>query len=173
MSALGIGIGLAAGYGLTWAAAGALAESLPVPPRLGFYPAPLALAALYGLLTALAFALWPLGRAARISGAALFRDVVQPAGAFPGRGVLAANALAAAALVALIVLTARGAGLRARLLRRRGRVPAAVPLRRGRADGGWRGGSGTCGGRRCGWGWPTCTGRARRRPCWWCRSASA
>ena len=32
-------------------------------------PAPLALAAAYGLLTALAFALWPLGRAARIPGA--------------------------------------------------------------------------------------------------------
>ena len=106
LSALGIVIGLVAGYGLTWAAAGALASSLPVPPRLGFYPAPLAMAALYGLLTALAFALWPLGRAARISGAALFRDVVQPAGAFPGRVVLAANAVAALALVALIVFTA-------------------------------------------------------------------
>jgi putative ABC transport system permease protein len=106
LAVLGIAAGLVAGYGLTWAAAGALANSLPVPPRLGFYPAPLAMAALYGLLTALAFALWPLGRAARISGAALFRDVVQPAGAFPGRAVLAANALAAAALVALIVLTA-------------------------------------------------------------------
>ena len=106
LAVLGVAVGLVAGYGLTWAAAGALANSLPVPPRLGFYPAPLAMAALYGLLTALAFALWPLGRAARISGAALFRDAVQPAGAFPGRGVLAANALAAAALVALIVSTA-------------------------------------------------------------------
>jgi putative ABC transport system permease protein len=105
LSALGIVLGLAAGYGLTWAAAGALADSLPVPPRLGVYPAPLALAALYGVLTALAFALWPLGRAARISGAALFRDVVQPASAFPDRVVLAANALAAAALVALVVAT--------------------------------------------------------------------
>jgi putative ABC transport system permease protein len=108
LSALGILVGLAAGYGLTWAAAGALAGSLPVPPRLGFYPAPLALAALYGLLTALAFALWPLGRAARISGAALFRDVVQPTAAFPDGFVLAANALAAAALVALVVATAGG-----------------------------------------------------------------
>ena len=36
---------------------------------LGVYPAPLLLAACYGLLTALAFALWPLGRAARIPGA--------------------------------------------------------------------------------------------------------
>jgi putative ABC transport system permease protein len=106
LAVLGTAIGLVGGYGLTWAAAGALANSLPVPPRLGFYPAPLGLAALYGMLTALAFALWPLGRAARISGAALFRDAVQPAGAWPGRAVLAANAVAAAALVGLIVATA-------------------------------------------------------------------
>ncbi len=51
---------------------------LPVPPVQGIYPAPLALAAVYGLLTALAFALWPLGRAARIPGAALFRDALLP-----------------------------------------------------------------------------------------------
>ncbi|WP_240046532.1 ABC transporter permease [Paracraurococcus ruber] len=105
LAGLGIGLGLLAGYGLTWAAAQALSGSLPVPPRLAPYPAPLALAALYGLLTALAFALWPLGRAARISGAALFRDAVQPAGARPGWGVLALNALAALALIGLIVLT--------------------------------------------------------------------
>jgi len=132
LSVLGIGVGLVAGYGLTWAAAGALANSLPVPPRLGFYPGPLALAALYGLLTALAFALWPLGRAARISGAALFRDVVQPAGAFPGRGVLVANALAAVALVALIVLTA---GERAFALGFCGAVVASLVLFRAGAAG--------------------------------------
>ena len=36
------------------------------------------LAAAYGLLTALAFSLWPLGRAARIPGGALFRDALLP-----------------------------------------------------------------------------------------------
>ena len=72
-------IGLVGGLRADRLAAAALAGSLPVPPRLGLYPVPLALAALYGLLTALAFALWPLGRAARIPGAALFRDTVQPA----------------------------------------------------------------------------------------------
>jgi putative ABC transport system permease protein len=105
LAGLGIAIGLVAGYGLTWAAAQALAGALPVPPRLAPYPVPLALAALYGLLTALAFALWPLGRAARISGAALFRDAVQPAGGFPGWPVLVLNLLAAVALVGLIILT--------------------------------------------------------------------
>jgi len=100
----GIGIGLVAGYGLTWIAATALADALPVPPRLGLYPLPLLLAALYGLLTALVFSLWPLGRAREIPGAALFRDAVQHAPARPRVAILLAIAAAAAALAALVVL---------------------------------------------------------------------
>ncbi|HZH47296.1 MAG TPA: FtsX-like permease family protein [Roseococcus sp.] len=100
----GIAIGLVAGWSLTLLAAQALAGALPVPPQVALYPAPLALAALYGLLTALAFSLWPLGRAGRIPGAALFRDV--GALGWPGWGVAAANALAALALVALVIATA-------------------------------------------------------------------
>jgi putative ABC transport system permease protein len=102
----GIAIGLVAGCGLAWLAAQALAGSLPVPPRLGLYPGALGLAALYGLLTALAFSLWPLGRAQRIPGAALFRDLVAANPGWPSRGILLANALAALALVALVVGTA-------------------------------------------------------------------
>ncbi|MBP0444854.1 FtsX-like permease family protein [Roseomonas sp. SSH11] len=111
LALLGIVIGLVAGYGLTWAAAVALADALPVPPRLGFYPLPLALAATYGMLTALSFALWPLGRARDIPGAALFRDNVQPvAGARPRIGLLLANGTAVAVLVALVVGTAERPG---------------------------------------------------------------
>ncbi len=106
LALLGTLIGLVAGFGLTWVAAQALSGTLPVPPRLAPYPAPLALAGLYGLLTALAFALWPLGRAARISGAALFRDAVQPAAGRPGPGALALTLAAGLALIALIVATA-------------------------------------------------------------------
>lgn len=106
LAAAGIAIGLAAGFGLTMAGAAALADALPVPPRLGLYPAPLLLAALYGLLTALAFALWPLGRAMEIPGAALFRDTLQPSGARPRLMLLLATLAAGAALAALIVGTA-------------------------------------------------------------------
>ena len=87
--------------GTTW-----FADLLPVPPVTGIYPRPLALAAAFGALTALAFALWPLGRAARIPGAALFRDPLVRQRAWPGAGVVVANALAVVALVALAVLTA-------------------------------------------------------------------
>lgn len=106
LSVLGIILGLAIGQGLAVLAAQMLAAALPVPPRLGFYPAPLALAALYGLLTALSFSLWPLGRAREIPGAALFRDTVQPRTGRPRLSLLLVNGLAVLALVALVVGTA-------------------------------------------------------------------
>jgi putative ABC transport system permease protein len=106
LACLGIAIGLAVGFGLTMLGAWALADALPVPPRMGVYPAPLMLAAVYGLLTALAFALWPLGRAMEIPGAALFRDALQPSGARPRIALVAATVAAGAALSALIVGTA-------------------------------------------------------------------
>ena len=77
-----------------------------MPPRTGIFLAPLALAGAYGLLTAAAFALWPLGRAMRISGGALFRDPVLPTLARPPLPLLAANAALALALVGLTVATA-------------------------------------------------------------------
>ncbi|MBR0652406.1 FtsX-like permease family protein [Roseomonas terrae] len=106
LAAVGIAIGLIVGFGLTALAASALADALPVPPRLGLYPEVLGLAALYGLLTALAFALWPLGRAMEIPGAALFRDALQPAGVRPRLALVAATVLAGLALAVLIVATA-------------------------------------------------------------------
>jgi putative ABC transport system permease protein len=106
LSAVGIALGLAAGWALTVGAAQLLADALPVPPRVALYPAPLLLAALYGLLTALAFTLWPLGRARSIPGAALFRDTIGGAKGFPGWPIALGNAAAVGALVALVVGTA-------------------------------------------------------------------
>ena len=103
LACLGIAIGLAAGFGLTMLGAWALADALPIPPRMGVYPVPLALAAVYGLLTALAFALWPLGRAMEIPGAALFRDALQPSGARPRIALVGATVAAGLALAALII----------------------------------------------------------------------
>ena len=99
----GIVVGLVAGTGLTAAGVAVFGSALPVPPRMGIYPGPLALAAAYGLLVAAAFALWPLARAANIPGAALFRDSIAP-GAMRNRGlVLGVNAGIVAALVVLLV----------------------------------------------------------------------
>jgi putative ABC transport system permease protein len=101
----GIAIGLAAGALGPMALADALKGVLPVPPVPGFYPGPLLLAAAYGLLTALAFSLWPLGRAACIPGAALFRDALLPERTRPARGLLLATATLAGCLIALTVAT--------------------------------------------------------------------
>ncbi|MBR0680807.1 FtsX-like permease family protein [Roseomonas eburnea] len=106
LALVGIAIGLLAGFGLTAAGATVLADALPVPPRLALYPEVLGLAALYGLLTALAFALWPLGRAMEIPGAALFRDTLQPFGARPRFALVAATLAAGGALAALVIGTA-------------------------------------------------------------------
>jgi putative ABC transport system permease protein len=106
LSAVGVLAGLAAGVALPMAAAALFGDMLPVPPHIGIFLGPLALAGAYGLLTAAVFALWPLGRAMRISGGALFRDPVLPTFARPPLALLAANAALAVALVALTVATA-------------------------------------------------------------------
>jgi putative ABC transport system permease protein len=105
LSAAGLAAGLILGATLPIAGLWLLRDVLPVPPRLGLYPGPLLLAAAYGTLTATAFALPPLGRAARIPGGALFRDALLPAETRAGPGVLAASAAMVAALVALTVAT--------------------------------------------------------------------
>jgi putative ABC transport system permease protein len=83
-----------------------IADKLPVEARLGLYPAPLALAAGFGLLVTLAFSLWPLGRARAVSAASLFRDLVAPAFGRPGAGAVLGTAAATIILALLVVGTA-------------------------------------------------------------------
>jgi putative ABC transport system permease protein len=106
LSVLGVVVGVAAGAALPMAASGFLRGVLPVPPVFGAFWRPLALAAAYGLLTAATFSLWPLGRAMRIPGAALFRDPVLPAQVKIPRLILGANLLLVALLVGLTVASA-------------------------------------------------------------------
>ena len=101
----GIAIGLVLGAVTPIALAGWLKDVLPVPPVLGIYTWPLVLAAAYGLLTALAFSLWPLGRAARIPGAALFRDSFLPEHVLPPVAIIVANAVVVLGLIILTIVT--------------------------------------------------------------------
>ena len=73
---LGIGVGLALGAATPFLVAALAAASLPYPIQPGLYGSELALGALYGLLTALAFSILPLGRAHDLPATALFRDLV-------------------------------------------------------------------------------------------------
>ncbi len=106
LSAGGIILGIVAGATLPLVGAHFLAPILPVPPILGLYPKPLLLAASYGLLIALCFALWPLGRAAKIPGGALFRDGLLPERIRPSAILIAINATLALGLVGLTVASA-------------------------------------------------------------------
>ena len=106
LCALGIAIGVAAGAALPAVGLALFGDSLPVPAKMGLYPGPLLLAALYGLLTAGVFALWPLARAAQIPGAALFRDALLPTGRRVPAAIWAASGALAALLVALVVAAA-------------------------------------------------------------------
>lgn len=83
IAAIGIAIGLVLGAAIPIAAAQSLSAILPIPADVSIYPAPLALAAVFGLLTALLFALWPLAQARDIPAAHLFRALVSPAQSWP------------------------------------------------------------------------------------------
>jgi len=103
LSALGILIGVAVGAALPVVGVTLFGNALPIPPQLGLYPRSLALAAAYGLLTAGAFALWPLARASQIPGAALFRDALLPNKVQARSWLLLTQAALVAALIGLTV----------------------------------------------------------------------
>jgi putative ABC transport system permease protein len=103
LAVVGIAIGLGLGILSPFVGLALYAEALPVPTEAGIYAGPLLLATAFGILTALAFSVWPLARAREVAPAALFRDIVAHARRWPRRGYVVLTVLAAAALVALAV----------------------------------------------------------------------
>ncbi|WP_315900485.1 ABC transporter permease [Maritimibacter alkaliphilus] len=83
LAVLGIAIGLVLGTIIPIALDPLISAQLPIPAEFGLYPRPLIEAALYGLLTALIFTLWPLARTEDIRAAALFRDALGGGRALP------------------------------------------------------------------------------------------
>jgi putative ABC transport system permease protein len=71
---LGIVIGLVLAAIIPYVAGYALQSVLPIASKGGFYPGALLAAAVFGLLTTLAFAILPLGRARDVPATALFRE---------------------------------------------------------------------------------------------------
>ncbi len=105
LASLAIAVGLAIGALAPVAIGPLIADSLPVAARGGPYAGPLLIAAAFGYLTTLAFALWPVARAREIPAAALFRDLVAPVRRWPRRSAIAATAAAVLALAALAIAT--------------------------------------------------------------------
>ncbi|THF57123.1 ABC transporter permease [Ollibium composti] len=106
IAGMAIVAGLALSALMPFAADRALRSLVPLPAEGGVYPGALALAALFGLLVTLAFAILPLGRARDVAAAALFREAGFESRGLPGFRYLAAAAAIALALAALAVLTA-------------------------------------------------------------------
>jgi len=98
-------IGAGLGAALPYVIAYFFAAILPLPVEPAVQPGVLALSVVYGVLTALAFSLWPLGRAHDISVAMLFRDQVAGERSRPRARYIAASAVIVAMLAALAVFT--------------------------------------------------------------------
>ena len=91
LAALGALPGLAVGAALPFLIGWGFGAALPLPLAPAVHPGQLALALLYGLLTAAAFALWPLGRAHDVPVSALFRDEVASERHWPRRPYIVAT----------------------------------------------------------------------------------
>ena len=107
LAVLGIAMALLLGSLAPAIAAPLLKSLLPVSLRIAVYPAPLALAGLFGLLTTLVFSLWPLAGIGRVPAAALFRDTVDRARRRLPAAALGATLLLVLGLAALAVASAQ------------------------------------------------------------------
>ncbi|MBU0583752.1 MAG: ABC transporter permease [Alphaproteobacteria bacterium] len=103
IAGIGIVIGLVLGAIMPFAATAALSSVIPVPVEGGLYPDALGMAALFGLLVTLLFALLPLGRARDIPATALFRELGVQSGRLPRRVYMLAVAVLALLLAGLAI----------------------------------------------------------------------
>jgi putative ABC transport system permease protein len=96
-------IGLVIGAALPFVIVGVFGHILPLPVDPAFHPGELALSFVYGLLTALAFGLWPLARVHDVPVATLFRESVTSEFHWPRRRYLVFMAGVIALLVAIAI----------------------------------------------------------------------
>ena len=101
LAALGTILGLALAMAAPVLAQALLGDLVAVPIAAGVYPEPLAMAAGFGMLTAIAFSLWPLGKAKEVNPSQLFRTLVAPPEGRPGKRYIAGIALASLVLAVL------------------------------------------------------------------------
>ena len=100
IACLGVALGAILGAALPYLGAFAFGAVLPFPLVPSIHPGAIGEGALYGLLTALAFSIAPLGRAHDIPAQAIFRAGVEPLGAWPRPRYVLMTLAAALALVA-------------------------------------------------------------------------
>ncbi len=103
---IGIAIGVIAGIALPFAITSLFGRLIPLPLAPGIHLSVIALATAFGVLVALAFALWPLARAHDVPVSALFRDTVEQGSRLPRSRYIAFVVLAIVSLAALALFTA-------------------------------------------------------------------
>src|ERR1700722_3575218 len=103
LAVIGSIIGLVAGAALPFVIVHVFGKLLPLPVEPALHIDELALSLVYGLLTALAFGLWPLGRVHDVPVAALFRETVASEWHRPRWRYLALMAVVIALLVAVVI----------------------------------------------------------------------
>ena len=106
LAGVGIVLGLIIGALAPPIAGLVLAQLLPVPIQIGVYPSALLIAAIFGLLTTLTFAIWPLASAHEVPAGALFRDVIQSNRGWPRWPYIAMTVISALLLAGLAIATA-------------------------------------------------------------------
>jgi putative ABC transport system permease protein len=99
-------IGAAFGAALPFAIEKIFSAIIPLPVAPSIHLPELVLSIAYGLITALAFALWPLGRAHDISVSSLFRDQIASERNWPRQRYVIVTALLIAALAGLAIWAA-------------------------------------------------------------------
>jgi len=105
ITAIGIVIGLAVGLMVPTVVDWLAGEALPFRADATFSPLAIGMAVAYGLLVALLFTIWPLGRVELIRPSVLFRDEVSEERRWPAWPFIVATVAVGFALLALAVLS--------------------------------------------------------------------
>ncbi|MCD0423576.1 hypothetical protein LOC51_40720 [Rubrivivax sp. JA1024] len=103
LAVIGAAIGLALGAAIPFAIVGLFGQLLPLPVVAAVHPGALALSLLYGLLTALAFGLWPLAQVRDVPVATLFREAATADSHRPRLKYIVWIGIVVAALLALVI----------------------------------------------------------------------
>lgn len=104
LTVAGVAIGLILGAAIPLAFAPIIEARLPIPADFTLHAAPLFEAAIYGVLAALIFTLWPLARTEDIKAATLFRDAFGAGRRLPAFKYLIATAFLLAVLIGTAIL---------------------------------------------------------------------
>jgi putative ABC transport system permease protein len=103
---IGVVVGLAIGLTAPRFLIAFYGDALPIKADVAYSLTSILASATYGLLVALLFTLWPLGRAELIKPSVLFRDEVAPERVWPRRGIIAVTVVIAAALLGFVLMMA-------------------------------------------------------------------